>query len=228
MTRSEMNMVAKTCVELVLLTGLTFAAFAQQTKAIYVNDFEKSALDKVPDDFLVLDGQFAVKEEGGNKFLELPGAPLDTFGVLFGPTEKESTAVSARIFGTGKGRRYPTFAVGLNGQGTSAYRMQVSPAKKALELFKGDELKATVPYEWQSGAWTRLRLQVRKVKDGGWKVEGKAWKDGDEEPSAWMVTFDEKEQPVAGRASIWGSPYATTPIRFDDLLVLPSSDTTSR
>ena len=85
-----------------------------------------------------------------------------------------------------------------------------------------------MPYEWQSGAWTRLCLQVRKVKDGGWKVEGKAWKDGEKEPSAWMISYDEKEQPVAGRASIWGSPYATTPIRFDDLLVMPTSDTTSR
>ena len=215
-------MVTKTCVELVLLTGLTFGAFAQQAKAIYENDFEKSALDKVPDDFLVLDGQFAVKEEGGNKFLELPGAPLDAFGVLFGPTEKEGTTVAARIFGTGKGRRYPTFAVGLNGQGTSAYRLQVSPAKKALELFKGDEVKASVPYEWRSGAWTRLRLQVRKMKDGPWKVEGKAWTD--KEPSAWLVSFDEREQPVAGRASIWGSPYATTPIRFDDLKVASATD----
>jgi len=217
-----MNMVTKTCVELVLLTGLTFGAFAQQTKLLYENDFEKAALDKVPEDFLVLDGQFAVKEEGGNKFLELPGAPLDTFGVLFGPTEKEGTAVSARIFGTGKGRRYPTFAVGLNGQGTSAYRLQVSPAKKALELFKGDEVKATVPYEWQSGAWVRLRLQVRKVKDGQWKVDGKAWVD--KEPSAWLISFDETEQPVAGKASIWGSPYATTPIRFDDLKVGSATD----
>src|SRR5436190_4915221 len=217
MTRSEMNMVAKTCVELVLLTGLAFGAFAQQDKALYENNFEAAVIDKVPDDFLVLDGQFAVKEEGGNKFLELPGAPLDTFGVLFGPTEKEGTAVSARIFGTGKGRRYPTFAVGLNGQGTSAYRLQVSPAKKAVELYKGDEVKASVSYEWQPATWTRLRLQVRKVKDGDWKVEGKVWTD--KEPSTWMVSFDEKDQPVAGKASIWGSPYSTTPIRFDDLLV---------
>ncbi len=215
-------MVTKTCVELVLLTGLTFVAFAQQAKPLYQNDFEQAALDKVPDDFLVLDGQFAVKEEGGNKFLELPGAPLDTFGVLFGPTEKEGTAVFARIYGTGKGRRYPSFAVGLNGQGTAAYRLQVSPAKKALELFKGDEVKATVPYEWQSGAWTRLRLQVRKVKDGQWRVEGKAW--ADKEPSAWLVSFDEKEEPVAGKASIWGSPYATTSIRFDDLKVVAATD----
>ncbi len=217
-----MNKITTICFELVLLIGLAFGAFAQQAKLLYENNFEKAALDKVPEDFLVLDGQFAVKEEGGNKFLELPGAPLDTFGVLFGPTEKEGTAVSARIFGTSKGRRYPTFAVGLNGQGTSAYRLQVSPAKKALELFKGDELKATVTYEWQSGAWTRLRLQVRKVKDGQWRVDGKAWVD--KEPSAWLVSFDEKEQPVAGKGSIWGSPYATTPIRFDDLKVASATD----
>ena len=217
-----MNMVKKTCAELILLTGLAFGAFAQQAKPLYENDFEKAVVDKVPDEFLVLDGQFAVKEESGNKFLELPGAPLDTFGLLFGPTEKEGTAVSARIFGSGNGRRYPTFSVGLNGQGTSAYRLQVSPAKKTLELFKGDEVKAAVPYEWQSGAWTRLRLQVRKVKNGLWKVEGKVWTD--KEPSAWLVSFDEKEQPVSGRASIWNSPYATTPIRFDDLKVAPATD----
>src|SRR6266403_1840894 len=186
----------KASIGFIFILGLAGVLFVQQTKALYENNFEKAELDKAPDDFLVLDGQFAVKAEGGNKFLELPGAPLDTFGVLFGPTEKEGDAVSARIFGTGKGRRYPTFAVGLNGQGTSAYKLQVAPAKKALELFKGDEVKSSVPYEWQSGAWTRLRLQVRKVKDGGWKVEGKAWKDGDKEPSAWMVSFDEKEQPV--------------------------------
>src|SRR5438045_5460507 len=205
------------------VVGLACGAVGQSTKAIYENDFEKAELNKVPEDFLVLDGQFAVKQEGGERFLELPGAPLDTFGVLFGPTEKEGTAVSARIFGTGKGRRYPTFAVGLNGQGTSAYRLQVSPAKKSLELFKGDEVKATVPYEWQSGAWTRLWLQARKVKDGQWIVEGKAWTD--KEPSAWLVSFDEREKPVAGKASIWGSPYATTPIRFDDLKVASATDT---
>ncbi|PYM15165.1 MAG: hypothetical protein DME18_04930 [Verrucomicrobia bacterium] len=206
----------------VWVVSLTCTVIGQSGKAIYENDFEKTGLNKVPDDFLVLDGQFAVREEGGNRFLELPGAPLDTFGVLFGPTEKEGVVVSGRIFGTGKGRRYPTFALGLNGQGTSAYKLQVTPAKKALELFKGDEVKASVPYEWNSGAWTRLRLQVRKVKEGEWRVEGKVWTD--KEPSAWMVSVDEKEQPVAGRASIWGSPYATTPIRFDDLLVISAKE----
>jgi hypothetical protein len=208
-----------------IAVSLTFGSIAQsQVKPLYENNFEKAELNRVPDEFLVLDGQFAVKEEGGNKFLELPGTPLDTFGVLFGPTEKEGVAVSARTFGTRKGRRYPAFAVGLNGQGSVAYRLQVSPAKNALELYRGDEVKATAPYQWHPGAWTRLRLQVRKLSDGDWKVEGKVWTDGANEPAAWMVTFDEKEQPIAGKASIWGIPYATTPIRFDDLAVTRATD----
>ena len=204
--------------------SMAFQVPAQTTKPLYENSFERAELDKVPDDFLVLNGQFGVREEAGNKFLELPGAPLDSFGVLFGPTEKEGVAVSARIYSTNKGRRYPTFAVGLNGQGVSAYRLQVSPAKRALELYRGEEVKGSVPFDWQSGTWTKLCLQVRKVKEGEWKVEGKVWMDGGGEPAAWRVSFDEKEQPVAGKASIWGSPYATTPIRFDDLVVKSANE----
>ncbi len=100
-------------------------------------NFEQAETGTVPEDFLVLDGGFAVKQEEGNKFLELPGAPLDSFGALFGPSEKSDVAVSARIRSTNKGRRYPTFGVGLNGQ--SGYKLQVSPGKKALEIYKGDD-----------------------------------------------------------------------------------------
>src|SRR5437867_7262273 len=70
------------------------------TKPLYQARFETNALDKVPDDLLVLEGAFAVKQEGGNRFLELPGTPLDTFGVLFGPTQGTGLAVMARIQGT--------------------------------------------------------------------------------------------------------------------------------
>jgi len=212
-----MNMVTKTCVELVLLTGLTFGAFAQQTKLLYENDFEKAALDKVPEDFLVLDGQFSVKEEGGNKFLELPGAPLDTFGLLFGPTETNNVSASARIFATGKGRRFPAFAVGLNGVG--GLKLQVSPAKKLVELYRGEDVVATAPYSWESGAWTMLRLEMRKVKDGELTVQGKVWKHDTKEPQAWTINYKLTGDLPAGRAAIWGNPFSGTPIRFDDLTV---------
>src|SRR5277367_1018565 len=70
---------------------------AADTAPLYESNFEKIAPGAVPDDFLILDGAFAVQQEGSNKFLELPGEPLDTFGVLFGPTVKTNVAVSARV-----------------------------------------------------------------------------------------------------------------------------------
>ena len=200
-----------------LLLGAVLVANAADTKPLYENNFEKAELEKVPADMLVLDGGFAVKADAGNQFLELPGAPLDTFGVLFGPTEKDGVAVSARIHGTGKGRRFPTFGVGLNGAG--GFRLQVSPGKKLLELFKGDEVVASAPFAWESDSWTQLRLQARKVKDGEWKIEGKAWKQGGEEPKEWLIAFTANAETPAGRPSIWGNPFSGTPIRFDDLAV---------
>ncbi len=190
--------------------------FAADAAVLYENNFEKADVGKVPDDFLVIDGDFTVKEENGNKFLELPGAPLDSYGLLFGPTVKPDVAVSARVFGTKKGRRFPTFAVGLGGQ--NGYRLQVSPAKGKLEIYKGDDILASVDYEWKSGEWTMLELQIIKSGDV-WKLEGRAWTQGATEPLPPVVAFEEKEEPKPGRASIWGSPISTTPIQYDDLAI---------
>ncbi len=198
---------------LMMLTG---SIRAEDTKPLYENNFESAEVGKVPDDFLVLDGGFVVKSDGKNKYLELPGAPLDSFGVLFGPTEKSDLEVSARIYGTNKGRRYPTFGVGLNGQ--EGYKLQVSPGKKMLELYKADEVIASVGFDWKSGQWTMMKLSVHQAGKQ-WIVEGKAWTQGASEPKLPMVTSEQRFEPPAGRASIWGQPYATTPIWFDDLLV---------
>lgn len=193
---------------------------APAAKAIYSQDFEATEVDKVPDGMLVLDGGFAVKQAGAGKVLELPGDPLETFGVLFGPTEKEGLCVQARILGTGKGRRFPVLAVGLSGVG--GYKLQVSPAKKMLEIYKGEEAKASVPFDWKSGEWALLKFQMRKVKDGEWQAEGKVWAQGTPEPATWQIKFAETTEPSPGRPSIWGLPFSGTPIQFDDLLVTPA------
>lgn len=219
----ERGLTARTWRRLALGLVVTAAAAlpAQPARPLYENQFEQTDVGKAPEDFLVYEGAWAVREEGGNKFLELPGAPLETYGVLFGPTEKENLAVTARGFGTSKGRRAPAFAVGLNGM--SGYKLQVTPAKKLVELFKGDTLKSSAPFEWQSGQWTLLRLQVRKVGEAAWRIEGRAWLQGTPEPDTWLVSLEEGEEPRPGRASLWGSPFAGTPIRFDDLVVAPAA-----
>jgi hypothetical protein len=196
--------------------GLGLTALGQ-SNVLYEINFEKAAVGSVPEDFLILDGRFAVTEENGNRFLELPGAPLDSFAAQFGPAEIDNVGVSVRIKGTAKGRRYPTFGVGLNG--VAGYKLQVSPAKKILELYKDQDVKESMPYDWKSGQWTRLKLQVRKVKESAWKVECKVWAEGMPEPSEWMITTEEKETPGSGRASVFGSPFSGTPIQFDDFVV---------
>ncbi len=203
----------------VLFLSFFFAAlsaFASDT-VLYQNNFEKEQIGKVPEDFLVLDGGFTVKEEAGNKFLELPGSPLDSYSVQFGPTESSNIVVSARINSTAKGRRFPTFGVGLNG--IAGYRLQLSPAKKLVELYKGDAPKANAAFEWNSGHWLNFRLQIRATNPGESKIEGKVWNPEKPEPSTWMLSFDEKEAPNTGRSSVFGSPFAGTLIQFDDFRV---------
>ena len=101
--------------------------------------------------------------------------------------------------------------------------MKLSPSKRALELFKGPEdggeTIAIAPFKWKSGEWVELRLQVRNAGGDVWRVEGKAWMDGDPEPADWAVSYVEKRKPLPGRPFVAASPYSDTAIRFDDLTV---------
>jgi hypothetical protein len=180
-------------------------------------DFTKYEIGSQPDDLLILDGQFAVREDAGNRFLELPGAPLESFGFLFGSSTRGGVEVSARIFTTKQGRKFPTFAIGLNG--ASGYRLQVSPAKKSLEILKGDTLAASVPFDWKSGEWTEMRLRIGGNASGTFRIEGRAWASGTAEPAQPLVTLDETVLLPGGKSGAWGMPFAGTPIRFDDLKV---------
>jgi len=185
---------------------------------LYQNDFEKVQPGKPPEDMAVLDGNFEVKAESTNRFLELPGAPLDNFSVQFGPAETNSISVSATIRSTAKGRRFPSFGIGL--YGVAGFKLQVSPAKKSVELYKDQTLLACAPFDWKSADWTTLRLQARQTANEVWKVEGKAWSQGSPEPSARMISAENKpDSLLSGRASLFGSPFSGTPIQFDNLKV---------
>ena len=200
-----------------LVVLLLWSASAFPAQKLYENNFEKAEPEKIPEDLMVLDGGFLVKEEGGNKFLELPGAPLESFGVLFGPTVTNNISASAKIFGTAKGRRSPAFGVGVNGVG--GLKLLVSPSKKMVELFKGDEVMASAPFTWESGSWTEVSLQLVKDKDGKIKAQGRVWKADGKAPDSPQIDYAVTADLPPGRSSIWGNPYSGTPIRYDDLAV---------
>ncbi len=193
------------------------AVVATSAATVFEENFDKVQGEAVPDAFTVLDGQFSVQGEGKDRCLVLPGAPLESFGVLFGTPAVSGREVSARIHGTKTGRKFPTFAAGLNG--VNGYKVRVSPAKNAVEIVVGDaqETKATAPFAWKSGEWTSLRLRVTPAAKGV-RVEAKAWQ-GASEPPSWTLSLDAEEAPPSGMAGTWGLPYSGTPIRFDDLVV---------
>lgn len=201
----------------VLRLSVTSAEAPSPTKPLYANDFEKLPDGNPPEDMVPLSGNFTVKTVDGNKLLELPGDPVEGYGILFGPDNESLLSVSARIYGTATGKRTPEFGVGL--ADSNGYKLWLMPATNQLQLIKGEDVKATAPFPWKSGSWTSLRLQVRKIAEGKYSVEGKAWEYGKEEPKSWIVSFTETEELPKGRPSVWGSPYSSTPIRFDDLLV---------
>ena len=187
----------------------------------YVNDFSAAEVDKPPQDVQVVNGAFAVAEVDRNKVLELPGNPLDTFGLLFGPPAQAEVTVAARVQGESTGRRFPEFGVGAGDVG--GYKVVLLPAQKRVELRKGDDVVAGAGYgwDWTSGTWTTLVLRVSKAGDGRWKVHAKVWPSGWPEPAGWSVSADVAESPGAGRASLWAAPFSGKPIRFDDLHVTP-------
>ena len=202
----------------VAIVALTASAQTPTDKVLYKADFESANADSVPEDLMVLAGQFSVKEIEGNKALELPGTPLEDFGALLGPAESDGVAVRARVRSESTKRLAPRFGVGLNG--VAGYRLLVAPGQNALQLLKDQQVVASVPFDWKQGTWTSLHLQVRKISEGKWIIEGRAWADGTSEPRDWPISLQASEAPPAGKASIWGAPYSSRPILFDDLSVI--------
>jgi hypothetical protein len=154
--------------------------------------------------------------EADNKFLQLPGEPLDTFGFMLGADETNSITASIRATNTGK--RFPEFGVGL--AGAAGYRLWLQPAIGELQILKGDNVKTAKPYDWKPGTWLTLRLELSKQNNKP-ILQGKLWPRGTPEPKDWSITFEDPDsnKPPKGRPSIWGIPYSGTPIDFDDITI---------
>lgn len=188
------------------------------SRILFECNFDDAPPGSLPDTFMAIQGEFEVKKAGTNKVLELPGAPLDSYSVLFGPVTNADVMVEARILSTSKGRRMPTFGVGLGG--VAGYKVQVAPAKDAIELLSDVQVVTSAPFEWKSGAWTYCQLQIRQTSESNWTVEASAWQEGQAAPKDWPLTLQSTNPPNYGQSSVLGSPFSGKTIQFDDLKVL--------
>lgn len=189
----------------------------------YHTDFSGADVGKVPADMQAITGGYAVAEIDGNKVLELPGNPLEIYGLLYGPADSAELDVRAKAWSASSGRRFPEFGIGLGD--VAGFRLLLLPGQKKLELRRGDDpvTSAPTPQTWRSETWTCLRLRVAKKAEGKWSAQGKTWPADGPEPETWQIAHETDEPPAMGRASVWGIPFSGMPIRFDDLSVEPAT-----
>ncbi|MEM7383787.1 MAG: hypothetical protein AAF514_02485, partial [Verrucomicrobiota bacterium] len=207
----------------VLIGGFTVVAEDEALAGalVYDQDFDKAKPGEAPDDLFVIDGDFVVAEEEGNRFLELPGDPIQENGFLFGKSSKGAARVEVSIRGKKKRRSYPRFGIGLHG--ISGFRLRVVPGNDEIELLKDEEVVTNKAFDWKSNAWCHLALEVSQ-SGGHWVVKGWAWhgKVGDR-PETPVFSHRAEGPPGQGKASAWGSPYSGQVIQFDDLKSFSSS-----
>lgn len=198
------------------IMSLAVTGAGPSTQPVLSYTFERSSV--LPEDVLVLAGEFSVKKEEDNAYLELTPVPIDSYGVLFGREDATPTSISARIFASSAGKRFPELGVGL--AGSAGYRLRLMPATGQLQLLKNEDVLAIVPYAWTTSTWTTFHLRITEPAAGKLRLEAKAHPSDKATPAEWMLSFiDADDDPPKGRAGIFAAPYSETPIRFDDIMI---------
>ncbi len=185
----------------------------------YHEDFSGCRVGEEPESLFILDGHYSVQEESkGQKYLQLPGTPMGDFGLLFGPRIKDrGLALRFSFFATKKGRRMPSIAAGIGG--VRSLRLRLNPAARSLVISHDETILKQVPFVWKEGIWWDVCFQTTPTSKNLIRVKCKLWPKQEQEPKAWFLEQEFKQEYEGGKCALWGVPYASTPILFDDLFI---------
>ncbi|MGI8601706.1 MAG: hypothetical protein ACR2OZ_01770 [Verrucomicrobiales bacterium] len=197
---------------LVMSSVLQAAEPARPTKI----DFEQFKVGPLPDDFMVVEGEFRIAEQDGKKVLELLPQPIADGAVLVGPSASGASSIRALTKAEKSRRSFPRFGLGL--QGISGTKLRVVPAQKTIELVQGEAQIAKADFEWKENTWLVVELNVGESA-GAWTAEARVWLAGGRRPDQPSLTAKLPGPPGQGRPSVIGTPYANKPIYFDDVEV---------
>jgi hypothetical protein len=198
-----------------LLAAAVLPATAQEVKKFDINCDAWTA-GEVPAEVFVLDGKVSIADKDGGKAIMIdPGTELVEASAQLGDSAAGNAMIQARVFATKKGRSSPRFGVSVHGM--SGPRLYINPAKKQIELVRGDQSLATAPFAWTSDAWLNLRLEVTKGEGDKWTAKAYAWADKAEKPGEPLLKHDLTGLKGQGKCTLWATPYSNTPIYFDDL-----------
>ena len=134
---------------------------------------------------------------------------------FMGPADLHDYTVEADILATTRRRQ-----VGDAGVVAQRYSLTLFGNAQKLELTPWQpetQRVASVPFEWKTDTWYRVKLRVENLPNGQVRARGKVWPAASPEPEAWTV---ERTDPIGNRQGspgIFGSALAE--IYFDNLKV---------
>ena len=200
-------------------TALLFALLSSLAQAGESTSLKITAEDWAegapPKDVFVVDGTIQVTSQDGNKVLTVQPDPITDASAQLGVSAAGEASIQARILGTKRGRSSPKFGVAVHGM--SGHRLLLNAPKRQLELVKNDEVLASAPFAWTSGAWVWLKLEAKRGEGEAWQITGKAWAADATEPAEALIKHADQGLKGQGKVSVWGTPYSEQPIHFDDI-----------
>ena len=187
----------------------------------FSEDFSGMEIGSEPENLFILDGAYSVQDEGkNNKSLALPGSPMGDFGLLFGPRIRDKgLELRFSFFTTKKGRRMPSIAASIGG--VRGIRLRLNPAARNLVLSLDENKLKEMPFSWTGDQWWSVRFQTSpRDSNQSTLVQCKLWPKEENEPDAWLFSDKFSITYNGGKCALWGYPYASTPILFDNLSIL--------
>lgn len=200
-----------------LLAAAAMPAAGQDMKKFDIS-CDSWAVGEAPAEVFVLDGKVSIAEKDGSKAIMIdPGTELVEASAQVGDSAAGNAVIQAKIFASKKGRSSPRFGISVHGM--NGPRLYVNPAKKQLELVRGDQTLASVPFTWTSDAWLNLRLEAKKADGDKWSITASVWGDKDAAPAAPQIKHDLAGLKGQGKCTLWATPYSNTPIYFDNIQI---------
>lgn len=199
-----------------ILCALAATLHAQQVKTFEIKADEWAEGDP-PKEVFVVDGTIKIAARDGNKAIVIDPAPVTDASAQLAESAAGNASITARILGTKRARSTPRFGVSVHGM--SGYRLLITPAKKVLELVKGDETLSSTPFTWTSDVWLNLKLEAVKGEGDKWTITGKAWAPDVPEPAEPLLKHEDSGLKGQGKCAIWATPFSGEPVYFDDILI---------
>lgn len=189
---------------------------AQDVKTTLVNA-DEWAEGEVPKEVFVVDGTIKIAAKDGNKAIMVDPSPITDASAQLADSANGSAMIEAKVLAFKRGRSTPRFGVSVHGM--SGHRLIVNPAKKLLELVKGDQTLASASYDWTADAWMKLKLEAKKGEGTAWVITGKAWPADSAEPAEAQLKYDDKNLKGQGKCALWATPFSGEPVYFDDIKI---------